>query len=305
MDNALEFKSQAFEDFCTTRGIVLTYSTPYEHAQNGLAEAYIKKIHLVVRPMLLHGKLPPQFWKHAVLHTVTLLRLCPTLLNSQSSLEVLSGAPPSVAHIRTFGCEVWVPISEPKQKTISSHRIKTTYLGFDLPSIVRHKIPRKEEIYKARFQNCKSIEHKFSEGINKHEPVNFKEVETLTKNPDRRTALTDSEVRKLLNLQKLAETIPDGFQSGLRIIRSPVRSSGNPAPPEPKKRKVNTRNRGTTMHTIKQEQIQRIENNTSDYIPNTIEQAKASPEWPQWKSAIEAEYNSLDQKRKIFRSNGN
>lgn len=44
MDNALEFKSQAFEDFCTATGIELTYSVLYEHAQNGLAEAFIKKI---------------------------------------------------------------------------------------------------------------------------------------------------------------------------------------------------------------------------------------------------------------------
>ena len=50
MDNALEFKSHAFEDFCPASGIELTYSAPYEHAQNGLAEAYIKKLQLVVRP---------------------------------------------------------------------------------------------------------------------------------------------------------------------------------------------------------------------------------------------------------------
>lgn len=93
IDNALEFKSQAFEDFCIASGIVLTYSAPYEYAQNGLAEAYIKKIQLVVRPMLLHGKLPAQFWGHAVLHATRLLRLRPTLLNSQSPLEAISGAP--------------------------------------------------------------------------------------------------------------------------------------------------------------------------------------------------------------------
>jgi hypothetical protein len=45
MDNAQEFRSHAFEDFCTASGINLTYSVPYEHAQNGLAEAFVKKIH--------------------------------------------------------------------------------------------------------------------------------------------------------------------------------------------------------------------------------------------------------------------
>jgi hypothetical protein len=41
MDNAKEFRSQQFEDYCVASGITLTYAVPYEHAQNGLAEAFI------------------------------------------------------------------------------------------------------------------------------------------------------------------------------------------------------------------------------------------------------------------------
>ena len=91
MDNAMEFKSQAFEDFCTASGIELTYSVPYEHAQNGLAEAYIKKIQLIVRPLLCHANLSPTLWGHAVLHATILLRLRPTLLHTQIPLELSSG----------------------------------------------------------------------------------------------------------------------------------------------------------------------------------------------------------------------
>jgi hypothetical protein len=75
MDNALEFRSHAFEDYCTTSGITLTYSAPYEHSQNGLAEAFIKKLQLVTRPLLIHAKLPDSFWGHAILHAAALLRL--------------------------------------------------------------------------------------------------------------------------------------------------------------------------------------------------------------------------------------
>ena len=58
MDNAKEFRSHTFEDYCTATGIALTYSVPYEHSQNGLAEAFIKKIQLITRPLLLHANLP-------------------------------------------------------------------------------------------------------------------------------------------------------------------------------------------------------------------------------------------------------
>lgn len=42
MDNAQEFSFHAFEDYCTASNITFTYSIPYEHSQNGLAEASIK-----------------------------------------------------------------------------------------------------------------------------------------------------------------------------------------------------------------------------------------------------------------------
>ena len=53
MDNVQEFKSQHFEDYCMATGIELTYSVPYEHSQNGLAEAFIKKIQLISRRLLI------------------------------------------------------------------------------------------------------------------------------------------------------------------------------------------------------------------------------------------------------------
>jgi hypothetical protein len=151
MDNALEFKSQAFEDFCIASGIELTYSVPYEHAQNGLAEAYIKKIQLIVRPLLFHAHLPATLWGHAVLHAAVLLRLRPTLLQTQTPLELALGNPPHIAHLRIFGCEVWVPVPEPQQKVVTPHRIRAVYLGYDSPSIIRYKYPNKDDIHRARF----------------------------------------------------------------------------------------------------------------------------------------------------------
>ena len=122
MDNAEEFQSHAFENYCTATEITLTYSIPYEHAQNGLAEVLVKKIQLITRPLILHAHLPSSIWGHVVLRTVALLHLRPTLINVQTPYELLSGRPPNVSHIRVFGCQVWVPISEPKCHIIGPHR---------------------------------------------------------------------------------------------------------------------------------------------------------------------------------------
>ena len=91
LDNAKEFRSHAFEDFCTASVIDFSDSVAYEHSQNGLAEAYVKKIQLVARPLLLHANLPSSFWGHAVLHAAALLKMRPTLLNVQTPIELLTG----------------------------------------------------------------------------------------------------------------------------------------------------------------------------------------------------------------------
>ena len=124
---------------------------------------------------------------------------------------------------------------------MTPHRIRGIYLGYDSPSIIRYKLPQSDDIYKARFQNCKFIENKFpGSQTQTNQTLKFKDLETLTLNPDPRTTLADSEVIKLLHLQHLAENIPDGFHSRPRIVRSPVPGSGNPVPiAPPKKRKLN------------------------------------------------------------------
>ena len=106
MNNTQEFRSHAFEDYCIATGITLIYSVLYEHAQNGLAEAFVKKIQLVARPLFLHAQLPFNMWDHAVLYATSLLRLRPTLLNTQTPYELLSGRPPNISHIRVFVCQV-------------------------------------------------------------------------------------------------------------------------------------------------------------------------------------------------------
>ena len=44
MDNAGEFTSQAFNDYCMSIGINVEHSVPHVHTQNGLAESLIKRL---------------------------------------------------------------------------------------------------------------------------------------------------------------------------------------------------------------------------------------------------------------------
>ena len=300
MDNAQEFRSHTFEDCCVATGITLTYLVPYEHSQNGLAEAFIKKIQLVTRPLLLHANLPSTMWGHAVMHATTLLKLRPTLLNTQSPLELQSGRTPNISFLRVFGCQVWVPVPEPKRMTIGAHREEGIYVEFDSPSIIRYLVPATRILLKARFQNCRFIENIFPKVQipDSNQPLDFTAPETLTMNPDFPTGLVDTEVNKIVHLKSLAEQIPDGFASGPRIIRNPIPGTGNhllqkkpakakPAAPKPPKKQAKPK----VLYTF----------GTLESDPTSLGEAEARPDWPKWEAAIEAEYASL-KKHQVFRS---
>ena len=65
MDN-VEFTSKAFDDYCMAMGIKVEHSVPHVHTQNGLAEALIKRIKFIARPLLQGCNLPTTCWGQTV-----------------------------------------------------------------------------------------------------------------------------------------------------------------------------------------------------------------------------------------------
>ena len=58
-------------------GIDVQYSIAHVHTHNGLAESFIKRLQLIVIPLLFNTKLPLSAWGHAISHAANLIRLCP------------------------------------------------------------------------------------------------------------------------------------------------------------------------------------------------------------------------------------
>jgi hypothetical protein len=54
MENAAEFTSRSFNDYCMALRIQVQHLVPYVHTKNGLAESLIKRIKLIARPMLMN-----------------------------------------------------------------------------------------------------------------------------------------------------------------------------------------------------------------------------------------------------------
>ena len=58
LDNAGEFISKAFDDYCMSVGIEVEHPLAHVHSQNGSAEAFIKRLQLIAQPLLMRTKLP-------------------------------------------------------------------------------------------------------------------------------------------------------------------------------------------------------------------------------------------------------
>ena len=116
LDNAGEFTSQAFNDYCMSTGIIVEHPVAHVYTQNGLAESLIKCLHLIARLLIMRTKLPISVWGHAILHAASLIHIRPSAYHKYSPLQLAFGQEPNIFHLKIFGCAIYVPIA-PSQRT--------------------------------------------------------------------------------------------------------------------------------------------------------------------------------------------
>ena len=148
LGNVGEFSSQAFLDYCMSIRIDVQYSIGHVHAQNGLVESFIKRLQLIVRPLLWLA------WGHAIIHAENLIRLRPTANQDLSPLQLILGYQPKISHLRVFGCTVYVPLAPTHRTKLGPQRRLGIYVGFQFSSIINYIEPLTDKVFTARFSNC-------------------------------------------------------------------------------------------------------------------------------------------------------
>jgi transposase InsO family protein len=153
LDNAVEFSSHDFNDYCMALGIEVHHAIPYVHTQNGLTESLIKRIKLILiaRPLLVNCSLPSSCWGHAILHVANLIQSRPTAYHDYFPIQLVRGDPPRISHQRKFGCAVYIPISPPQQTAMGPHRKIGIYVGYQSPSIIKYLEPLTGDLFTTWF----------------------------------------------------------------------------------------------------------------------------------------------------------
>ncbi|KAL4025503.1 hypothetical protein IC575_013904 [Cucumis melo] len=154
LDNAGEFISQAFNNYCMSTGINIEHPVAHVHTQNGLTKSFIKRLQLIARPLLMRAKLPLFIWGHAILHAASLIRIRPISYHKYFPTQLAYGQEPNISHLRIFCCAVYVSIFPPQRTKMEPQIRLGIYVGFESPSIIRYLKPLTGDVFTARFADC-------------------------------------------------------------------------------------------------------------------------------------------------------
>ncbi|KDR75264.1 hypothetical protein GALMADRAFT_24757, partial [Galerina marginata CBS 339.88] len=275
VDNGTEYINQKTKDWCAEKGIEIQTTAPYSPSQNGVAERFNRTLMEMARSMLIGRNLPRFLWAEAVRHAAYLRNRSPTrALNGKTPEEAWSGRKPNMSHLQEFGCDVWI-LNEGSQSKLAPKSTKHTFVGFeDGPKAVRY--------YDSKTRNIKvSRNYIFSE--KEPEAIEFELVPRLE---------LEGELKGNSEPQSPEKT-PKSPASKSKINNPDARL---PAP--------RPRNEGTSQDEIDEEIIANLAsnelgfvaslNNANDDLPQSINEAKASPEWEHWEKAINEEYSLLE-----------
>ena len=204
LDNAGEFTSQTFIDYCISVGINIGHLVAHTHTQNGLAESLIKSLQLIARPLLMKTKLPTSTWGHAIMHAANLVQIQPTTYHEYSPFQLVLGKPPNISHIRIFGCAIYVLIAPTQRTKMGPQRILGIYVKYDSPSIIRYLEPSTGDVFTAHFVDYHFNENLFPPlGGEKLVPEERREITwnaSVMSHFDPRTNQSELEVQRIIHL---------------------------------------------------------------------------------------------------------
>ncbi|GJX06791.1 putative RNA-directed DNA polymerase [Tanacetum coccineum] len=128
-DNGTEFVNQQFYRFCESNDIIHQTSCSYTPQQNGIVER--KHRHLLnVARLLFQGGIPLHMWSECILTATYLINRLPTsVLNGKSPYDLVYNKPPSLKHLRSFGCLTYATILNSHDKFVSRSK-KCVLIGY-------------------------------------------------------------------------------------------------------------------------------------------------------------------------------
>ena len=132
VDMGSEFFNDKWHEYTKTHGIIVEFSAPYAHGQNGMAERGMRIILKGTRCLLVDSGLPPSLWADAAAMVIYLRNFVPSARHPGIvPAECWTGKRQDISHLRPFGCIAYAKIPvEIGISKLSPRSIKYVLIGY-------------------------------------------------------------------------------------------------------------------------------------------------------------------------------
>ena len=277
-DNGREYINRDLQTWCLDRGIELQTTAPHTPEQNGVAERWNRTVVELSRAMLFAHNLPTELWADSITHATYIRnRAFTRSVPDMTPYQKWHQERPDISHIREFGCIVWVLREELSVSKLAPQSKPFTFVGFeDGPKAIRYYDVHNRNVkvsrnYKwasdppaHRLEGEQGVLHKPLSDVSDAQPNN-------EQNQDLKRKEHDNDISHNKNKRARINEIPDLIESD------------------------NDDEDDTPITSAEAIYNAFSETGLGGQDPKTLQEAKNSPDWPQWEKAIQIELDTLNQ----------
>ena len=172
-DGGGEYISNALKQFLVNNGTTNSATTRDTPQHNGIIERFNRTLLEMTRAMLHFADLPIGYWESALHTAVYIINRCvPRSLQRQNinktRIEVFFGHKPSIDHMRTFGCNVYMHLAKKyRQGKMDKTSLPCVFIGYYQPDLLTPPYymvydPLRNKTYRTR--DCTFDEFEFTIG---------------------------------------------------------------------------------------------------------------------------------------------
>lgn len=287
-DNGGEYISNEFKAFCRDNGIRMEYTVPETPEQNGVAERFNRTLLDKARSMVEESNLPKSFWSEALLTANYVTNRSPTrALKSDRNCtpaELWFGSKPNVSKLRVFGCAAFSHIPKSKRRKMDARSKKCIMVGYATNGYRLYDISAKK-IFISRdivFDESSMPDLSIA-GASSEENILVSELSSLER--EENTGDVSDHREEFENQEEPIDT--------QARERAPTADNEPMAPRRGSRNRIPTNFYGVNNFCSINVDAMSAERIIDD-LPSTIQEARARPDWPEWKRAVEEELKSME-----------
>lgn len=128
-DNAQEYKSEKFRNFCLKNGIQVQYTVPYTPQLNSKAERFNRHIVERARCMMHDSKMAKDLWHEALLAAAYVINRSCTV-NNKIPANLWYNKDVDLSNLKVFGCRAFAHIPKEKRSKFDPKAIECYFVGY-------------------------------------------------------------------------------------------------------------------------------------------------------------------------------